>query len=136
MWKIDKPELRTAILNFSSSGQAGREVSQLYSEDVQLINALELVDWDTEEQQFLICEACGYTGCKVGDWVSLRLAEPLILILPPFDAHPEDEETNSEYAPPWYSGKDGMSERTGGTRRFSSFRMAVRVQRQAGSLSD
>ena len=85
MWQILNPEIRSATFDFSSSEQSDLSVSQLYSGETQLINAVELVDWDMDEDQFLICEACGYFHCKSGDWVSLRLAEPLILIIPAFD---------------------------------------------------
>jgi hypothetical protein len=109
MWQIQNPEIRNATLDFGSSGQGRVEVSQLYSGDIQLINAIELVDWKLSEDQFLICEACGYVHCKSGDWVSMRLAEPLLLILPAFDLYAEDEEARIEYSPPGYIRKKGIA---------------------------
>ena len=109
MWQIHNPEIRTATLDFGSSDQGLVNVSQLYSDDVQLINAIELVEWDTNENQVLVCEACGFVQCKPGDWVSLRRAEPLILVLPAFDVFVENEKANDEYSPPWYISKKGTA---------------------------
>jgi hypothetical protein len=109
MWQILNPEIRKATLDFSSSEQGKINVSQLYSGDIQLINAIELVNWDLAEDQFLVCEACGYVHCKSGDWVSLRRADPFILILPAFDSFTENEEGNIEYSPPWYIRKKGIA---------------------------
>ena len=60
MWQIKDPELKPATLDFTSSEQGKVQVSQLFSEGIQLINAIELVEWDTDSQ-FLICEECGFT---------------------------------------------------------------------------
>lgn len=59
MWQIKNPEVKPATLDFSSSEQGKLQVSQLFSDGVELINALELVDWDSEDTQFLVCESCG-----------------------------------------------------------------------------
>ena len=109
MWQIFNPEIRSATLDFSSSGQGEFKVSQLYADDTQLINAIELVGWDLDEDQFLVCEACGYVHCKSGDWGSLRLAGLLILIIPAFDSYTESEEASKEYGPPWYIRKQGIA---------------------------
>ena len=61
-----------------------------------------------DEDQFLVCEACGFVHCKSGDWVSLRLAGPLILIMPAFESYAENEDANTEYSPPWYIRKKGI----------------------------
>src|SRR5918999_258476 len=80
MWQIKNPQLKPSTLDFSSSGQGKRPVWQLFADGVELINALELVDWESEETQFLVCEECGHTGCKVGDWVSVRKSDSLVFI--------------------------------------------------------
>ena len=107
MWQIKNPEIKPATLDLSSSGQQGLTVSQLFADGVELINALELVDWDEEKIQFLICEACGSTNCKPGDWVSLRKSDSLILILPPFET--AGSRGNEEYRPPNYLEQKGIA---------------------------
>jgi hypothetical protein len=59
------------------------ELSRLVLDNTVLINAIELVDWDEEPTQFLICEACGYVHCKRGDWVSSRSSPGLIGVARP-----------------------------------------------------
>ena len=77
MWKINSLEIKPAILDFSSSEQGKREVSRLLSDGIELINAIELVDWDSEDTQVLICEECGYVHCEPGGWVSFRRSDSL-----------------------------------------------------------
>jgi hypothetical protein len=108
MWQLKNPEVRPATLDFSSSGQSRLQVSQLYVDGVEIINAIELVDWDHQKIQFLICEACGMTNCKSGDWVSLRRSDSLILLLPPFEAVGESRDSE-EYRPPYYLRQNGVA---------------------------
>lgn len=102
MWHVRNPEIKPATLDFSSSGQGELRVSQLFSDGVRLINALELVDWDAEDSQFLVCEACGYTHCKPGGWVSVRRSGSLILILPASGYVRGAGREREEYGPPPY----------------------------------
>lgn len=66
---------------------------------IEIINALELVDWDKQKIQFIICEACEFTHCKPGDWVSLRKSDSLILMLPPFKAICDESRENEGVSP-------------------------------------
>jgi hypothetical protein len=109
MWHVNNLEIKPATLDFSSSGQAKREVSQLVSGELQLINAIELVDWDSEDTQFLICEACGITHCKSGDWVSIRRSNSLILILPASEYVWGERSQREEYSPPDYLKRHGLA---------------------------
>ncbi|HEX2268417.1 MAG TPA: hypothetical protein VHH35_02735 [Pyrinomonadaceae bacterium] len=109
MWHIEKLELRPGTLDFTSSGQGWRKVTQLFADGIQLINAIELVDWGADDTQFLICEACGMEGCKRGDWVRIRRTDSLVFILPSFDyiwAERADDKT--EYSPPRYLKTHGV----------------------------
>ena len=108
MWQIKNPQLKPSTLDFSSSGQAKRPVWQLFADGVELINALELVDWESAETQFLVCEECGHTGCKSGDWVSVRKSDSLVFILPASDYVWGDKEDKEEYSPPLYLKKHGL----------------------------
>jgi hypothetical protein len=109
MWQIKNPEIKPATLDFSSSGQGRLQASQLFADGIEIINALELVDWDGEKIQFLICEACGFTRCKSGDWVSLRRSGPLILILPAREAITGESRETEEYRPPYYLRQKGIA---------------------------
>jgi len=109
MWQIKNPEIKPATLDFSSSGQNRLQVGQLFADGIKVINALELVDWDEEKTQFLICEACGLPHCKPGDWVSLRKSDSLIFILPPFEAISGESRENQEYRPPYYLKQKGIA---------------------------
>lgn len=108
MWKLNSLEIKRATLDFSSSGQGKREVSQLFSDGIELINALELVDWDSDDTQFLICEECGYVHCEPGGWVSFRKSGSLVLILPAEDYVWGDRQDKQEYRPPAYLTERGI----------------------------
>ena len=109
MWRIENPELRPAKLDFTSSEQGWQNVTQLFVDDVQLVNAIELVAWDlTDDTQFLVCEACGMEHCKQGDWVRVRRSDSMVLILPAFDyVWAECQEERWEYSPPQYLSAHG-----------------------------
>jgi hypothetical protein len=110
MWRIEDVELRPGTLDFTSSEQGWRKVTQLFAGEVQLINAVELVAWDLEDDtQFLICEACGYFFCKQGDWVRVRRTDSMVLLLPAFDyVWPEEQSDRMEYSPPKYLRERGI----------------------------
>lgn len=109
MWRIEKPELRPVTLDFTSSGQGMRKVTQLIVGEVELFNGVELVDWDSDDTQVLICEACGFDHCKSGDWVRVRRSDSMILMLPAFDyVWAERQEDRLEYGPPLYLREHGV----------------------------
>lgn len=109
MWQIKSLELKPAILDFGSSGQGKCQVCQLFSNEIQLINALELVDWNSKDTQVLICEACGVTHCKSGDWVSFRRSGSVVLILPAANYVWANKEDKAEYHPPAYLTQQGIA---------------------------
>lgn len=84
-------------------------MSRLFSDGVELINALELVDWGSEDTQLLVCEACGYTHCKSGDWASVRRSSSLILLLPAAQYVWGESREKEEYRPPYYLKKRGAA---------------------------
>jgi hypothetical protein len=108
MWRIQNPTIKPITLDFGASEQGKRRFSQLFADDVLLINAIELVDWDDQQTQFLICQSCGMVGCASGGWVSLRVAGDLLLILPAFSSWFEDDERDREYRPPLYVSEHGI----------------------------
>lgn len=109
MWQIKDPQVKAVTLDFSSSEQGLRQAHQLVADGVELINAIELVEWDSEDTQFLICDACGITHCKPGDWVSLRRTDSLVLILPSSDYVWPEDSNKDEYRPPDYIKKRGIA---------------------------
>ena len=84
MLQLLNPTLKRAKLDFSDSGQSKVFVTQLWENKTKIINAIEYVNWSDFELQFLVCEVCGYVGCKPQNWISLRRTESLVLIIPAF----------------------------------------------------
>lgn len=78
-------------------------ITQLWAGNIQLINALELVNWEDDALQFQICERCGIVGCASQGWVELKRSHNLALITPAF-TRLEDAPANlrDEYLPPSY----------------------------------
>lgn len=109
MWRIENPELRKETLDLNSSDQGWRNVTQLFTGEIKLINALELVNWDDDDSQFLICEDCAIVHCKQGDWVRVRRSDSMVLVLPSFDyVWAEVEHERHEYRPPHYLRERGI----------------------------
>jgi hypothetical protein len=75
--------------------------------DVVLMNALELIDWDSDRTQILICESCGTSGCGSGGWIVPRVDANHIFLIPAFDAIEADAWSRDEYSPPSYRRKEG-----------------------------
>ena len=106
MWEITNPAIQKARLDFTSSGQGFFEVSKLVSDGVEIMNALELMDFGEDKIQLLICDHCGTINCKSGDWVNLRSSGDFVLMIPAFDEM-RDNWSETEYSPPRYFGKEG-----------------------------
>lgn len=110
MWRIEQPEFRPGTLDFTSSGQGWRKVQRLFADGIELINAVELVDWGEGDTQFAICNACGMVGCKQGGWVRVRRSGSLVLILPALDyVWAERAEDKTEYHPPQFLKQRGIA---------------------------
>jgi hypothetical protein len=107
MWEIKKPTIQKAKLDFTSSEQGFCEVSQLVSDSIVLMNALELMEFDEGEVQVLICDRCGTTGCESGNWISFRKSGDYILLIPAFEQMADDEWSKTEYSPPKYYKQKG-----------------------------
>jgi hypothetical protein len=108
MWRVQNPTIQIALLDFTGSGQRRVEVSQLRSEGIVLMNALELMDWGTDPTQLIICKECGIEGCATGGWVAVRRAGDRILLIPAFEEMEYDVERRSHYGPPPYQKKKGV----------------------------
>jgi hypothetical protein len=109
MWEINEPTISKTILDFSSSGQSSREVSQLIAGNTVLMNGLELTEWIEDGTQALICSSCGYPGCESGGWVAFRKAGNRVFLIPAFELiEGEKDRYNDEYAAPSYISKQGI----------------------------
>jgi hypothetical protein len=103
MWKLNHLTTRKARLDFSSSGQPQADVTQLWESDIELVNAVECVNWSDSDHQFMICESCGFAGCKSQDWVEIRRTGSIAIITPAFMRLEEAPKSlENEYLPPHY----------------------------------
>lgn len=103
MWQLATPKTRRAELDFSLSGQVKTSVSQLWDDGIQLINAVEYVNWGEAHLQVMVCEACGIVGCQSQGWVELKRVGSVALIIPAFAKIEEASEImKNEYLPPNY----------------------------------
>lgn len=108
MWRIQNPIIRRTKLDFTSSEQGFREVSQLVYDGVVLINAIELTDWEADGTQLIICDRCGFTHCETGGWATIRRAGNNVFLFPAFELLETSGNSADEYAPPPYIRKFGI----------------------------
>lgn len=109
MWRIDSFETRQVRLNFSSSGQPSRDVTQLVVGEIVFANAVELTDWrETDRLQLLVCESCGIEHCEPGGWLCPRSAGEYVVFIPAFPEMLGGESDRAEYAPPPYVSTKGI----------------------------
>jgi len=94
-------------MDFSSSGQTVVDVTALYADGGNLMNAIELMEFDCDPIQFQVCDHCGYAGCSSGDWLSIRKIGESIIILPAFTVMDVGEWEASEYDPPYFTRTKG-----------------------------
>lgn len=126
MWHIENPELQLVILDFSSSGQERFQATRLVFDGVELMNGLELIEWEEDKTQILICDYCGAIGCSPGGWIAFRSCGNLILLMPAFEAMRADDWSRTEFSPPYFVANKGTAYFERQTweslrRRFSSF---------------
>lgn len=107
MWEIKNPIIQKSKLDFTSSRQGFYEVSQLVFDGIILMNALELMEFDGDEVQLLICDSCGTINCESGNWVSFRKSGDYILLIPAFEQMEDDEWSKTQFSPPRYLKKEG-----------------------------
>lgn len=109
MWRIENPKLQPTTLDFSSSGQAHFQATKLIADGVELMNAIELVDWDDDKVQVSICDHCGTVGCSSGGWIVLRSSGDLVLLMPAFEAMRDDDWSRTEFSPPYFVADKGTA---------------------------
>lgn len=109
MWHIENPQFEKTTLDFTSSGQGHFQATRLVSDGVQIINAVELVDWDDDEIQFFVCDHCGTVRCASGGWIVLRTSGDLVLMMPAFAAMSENNWSKTEFSPPYFIQDKGAA---------------------------
>lgn len=109
MWQIKNPKFEPTTLDFTSSQQDHFQATRLVADGVELMNAIELTEWEKDRVQVLICVHCGIVGCASGGWVSLRSAGDLFLLMPAFDAMRDDDWSRTEYGPPSFVKDHGAA---------------------------
>lgn len=106
MWEIKNPTIQKTKLDFTSSGQGFCEVSQLISNKIVVVNAIDFLEFEDDLVQLLICDHCGNSGCQSGNWVKFRKSGNFVLMIPAFDEM-FDSLNQAEYNPPHYFEKEG-----------------------------
>jgi len=103
MWIPKEFKTKPKKMDFSSLGQSTVDVTALYADGENLMNAIELMEFDCDPIQFQICDHCGYPGCSSGDWLSIRKIGESVIILPAFTVMDDGEWESSEYDPPYFT---------------------------------
>lgn len=105
MWQLSKPTIKKTQLK--RSGYPKTSITELWDHDIQIINAVEHVNWEDPDLQFQIC-ACGIVGCQPSGWVSLRRTASIAVITPAFESIEEASKgLEADYLPPYYLYEKG-----------------------------
>lgn len=105
LWRVEQVEPARAVLDFSSSGQGHRTVTQLVADGEILANAIEFTTWSAGSTQVEVCSECGVERCASGGWVAPRRSGEHLVWLPAFDELAEDD---AEFGPPRYFAERGL----------------------------
>jgi hypothetical protein len=82
VWQVQHLEFRRATLDFRSSGQGQRDVTQVLFDGELFANAADLTSWDADLFQVLVCDHCGIEDCGAGNWVEIRRLGDACLFTP------------------------------------------------------
>jgi hypothetical protein len=136
MWSVRQLTSRRTTLDFSSSGQPSREVTQIFADGLLFANAAELSSWNEKRIQLIVCEACGIERCQPGGWLEPRLAGSDVIFAPAFSDMLAGESERTEYAPPPYVADSGDGDRPFRPHRDHPFRaIAITRALTAGAVS-
>jgi len=97
---INDIQLRSHVLDFSSSGQGAFNATSVCFDGYEFINALELIEISDCVFQTQLCRSCGIWGCEAGNWVSLRKFGEYYLFIPAIEEMLEGKWERSNYTPP------------------------------------
>ncbi len=105
MWSPERVHTKNTILDFRFSGQGKKETTELYLDDFRLSNAVDLVDYNSDSTQFIICSECGMTDCASGDYLTLRRIDNSVVFIPAFEEMRDD--SDFQYTPHYEIAKTG-----------------------------
>jgi len=100
VWRITELAFNPARLDFTSSGQGFRDVTQASAGSARLANAIELTSWDEEPVQLEVCTSCGCVRCAPGGCASLRRTGRHVAVIPAFESMLGGDWPASQYSPP------------------------------------
>jgi hypothetical protein len=100
MWSIEDIEVRKVQLDFSSSGQRRRTVTEISTAGLCLFNAIDLVEVEPTATQVMVCDHCGFPHCSPGGWVAFRRIGDRAAWIPAWEEMEQTEWEMSEYRPP------------------------------------
>ena len=123
MWIANSISRTDVTLDFGSSGQGLHRDSTIIADGQEIVNAVRLVDFDTNPVQVVVCAECGITGCASGGWVALRRLDDNVLWLPDFDGMTHGQADLLELRPPAFVINRGALAIRGAA--LSSLRAAV-----------
>jgi len=96
MLLCEAPEFVRWSPDFSSSGQTSPSWTQVVCDGAQVINGLEVVEWDDNPVQLVVCEACGVVDCAYGGYAHVSRAGSYVVLseprLPGADPNHEDHQ--------------------------------------------
>jgi hypothetical protein len=114
MWTPENLRTQKATFKPFVNKKLKERVTQLWSDQGELINTVEYVNWGDPDLQFIVCD-CGIPRCKSGDWVSIRRSGSLVLVTPALgklsqvaQEHPSQLDYDNEYFPPKYLLEHGI----------------------------
>jgi hypothetical protein len=109
MWTLGTLKTKKVKLDLSSSRQADFYATQIWNDDIELVNLVEHVNWNDLDFQFIVCKSCACVGCKPRDWVEIKRTGSMVLIMPAFTRLREaSKQMRDEYLPPSYLLERGV----------------------------
>lgn len=107
MWIGTRVERSPVVLDFTASAQGRHPTHALRIDDETILNAIDLVGFDSDVVQFVVCQSCGITQCEPGGWVALRRLGDAVACIPAFDAMASDALEEAERTPPAFMSRRG-----------------------------
>ena len=108
MWLAKQFRFQARDLDFTSAGLGNHHATtSVFADEVEIVNALDFVDFNEAPFQTTVCECCGTPGCNSGSWVNIRRLDDALIVIPAFDEMCEGSLKREEYAPPEYINTKG-----------------------------
>lgn len=100
MWNVDQI-VRVPVEVLSSSPDRKRlAATAVEAEGVRLVNAVELVVFESSATQVEICEGCGVPHCNEGGWIAIRRIGENVVWIPAWNEMEESSWGIPEFRPP------------------------------------